>query len=199
MSSPPSSDPAAINVAALHRVRPVVAAAVLAVAVVTALVAGIALQRIDLAGLWQKLQTGGLPQAEPLPALLCQPQGGELVCTGSEPSLAGLPEALTGLTLRLSQPLFALKPFTLALEGVAGLDSAVADFTMPGMYMGVNRYALKPDGDAAAAWRAEVTLPVCTAARTDWLLTVLLEQGGKVWQTEVALQVEASLHRFSGG
>jgi len=199
MNPPPLRDPFAINATAPRRVRPLLAVGVLVTAVVVALAAGMALQRIELIELWQRLQPGGLPQAEPLPGLVCQPHGAELVCAWPASARVGLPEPWADLQLHLPQPLFPLKPFTLVLEGAVGLDSAVADFTMPGMYMGVNRYVLRPESDAAAVWRAEVTLPVCTAARTDWLLTLLVQQGGRYWQTELTLQVEASLHRVGGG
>ena len=62
-----------------------------------------------------------------------------------------------------------LKPFGLWVRA-ANANKVEARFTMEGMDMGFNLYALHPD--QAGIFRATVTLPVCVTGRRDWHLTV---------------------------
>jgi len=62
-----------------------------------------------------------------------------------------------------------LKPFTLNVKAPA-TRTVFAEFAMVGMDMGGNRYRLEPAG--AGAWRANVTLPVCVAGRSNWIMTL---------------------------
>lgn len=41
---------------------------------------------------------------------------------------------------------------------------------MVDMDMGVNRYRLEPAG--AGVWQANVVLPVCVAGRSNWIMTL---------------------------
>ena len=65
-----------------------------------------------------------------------------------------------------------LKPFALTLQ-VTGSDP-VRDITvhlfMKDMDMGLNRYRLQPL--EAKRWTADITLPVCTSGRGDWLADI---------------------------
>jgi hypothetical protein len=60
------------------------------------------------------------------------------------------------------------KPFDIVLEGV-GSAGATAEFTMPGMEMGFNRYRFVADG---TRWHARVTLPVCATGSRHWEMTL---------------------------
>lgn len=80
--------------------------------------------------------------------------------------------------LRFSAQPETLKPFSINLAHPA-LQKASASFQMRDMNMGFNRYDFKPLGQGA--WQANVTLPVCTASRVDWIAE--LELDGKLYRT----------------
>jgi hypothetical protein len=63
----------------------------------------------------------------------------------------------------------ALQPFPIQvqLEGHQRADSVTVAFSMQGMDMGPNRYRLS--ADASGGWNADITLPICTSGRTDWV------------------------------
>lgn len=71
---------------------------------------------------------------------------------------------LGGGQVRFAVPPLNGKPFDIVLEGV-GSAGATAEFTMPGMEMGFNRYHFVADG---ARWHAIVTLPVCATGSRHW-------------------------------
>lgn len=75
-------------------------------------------------------------------------------------------------TLRFSVQPEALKPFELSIAGTS-LRKAAVSFQMVGMDMGFNRYDLRRD--AAGNWIAQVTLPVCTVSRVDWIAELTLD------------------------
>ncbi len=79
----------------------------------------------------------------------------------------------------------ALMPFPVQVEllGDQEVDSVTASFSMSGMDMGVNRYRLISDG--ADRWLANVTLPVCTSGRSDWLAAVEVVAAGRRYAVEV--------------
>jgi hypothetical protein len=62
-----------------------------------------------------------------------------------------------------------LQPFVLTVHAPQA-RAVYAEFLMPGMEMGLNRYRLEraPGG----AWRGRITLPVCVTGRRDWLLVL---------------------------
>jgi hypothetical protein len=71
----------------------------------------------------------------------------------------------------------SMKPFRLRVE-VANAREVHAGFAMRGMQMGLNRYRLL--AGAPGVWQAEITLPVCTNGRGDWIMT--LEIDGRLYQ-----------------
>jgi hypothetical protein len=75
-------------------------------------------------------------------------------------------------TLRFSAQPEALKSFVLSIAG-PNLRKASASFQMVGMDMGFNRYDLRRD--AEGNWTAQVTLPVCTVSRVDWVAELTLD------------------------
>lgn len=68
----------------------------------------------------------------------------------------------------LAQPR-AMQSFPVTIQSVDAtrLTAAIVNFTMRGMSMGLNRYALK--SMSADEWQGEVTLPICVSGRTDWI------------------------------
>lgn len=107
--------------------------------------------------------TGALGACEkaPLPAVPLDCQNPAAGCTAA---LAQQP-----VRVRLDGPLRTLKTFQVRVEA-PGFDEIEADFTMPGMNMGFNRYTLKRD--ATGAHRAQVLLPTCISGRGDWVMTL---------------------------
>lgn len=73
------------------------------------------------------------------------------------------------LELNFSPAPVLLKPFTLNVKTPAA-RSVFAEFAMVGMDMGVNRYHLESAG--AGMWKANVTLPVCVAGSSNWIMTL---------------------------
>lgn len=110
--------------------------------------------------------TGALGACEkvPLPAI-------SLACpnpaAGCTTTLAQQP-----VRVRFEGPLRTLKPFQVRVEA-PGFDDIEADFTMPGMNMGFNRYTLKRD--AAGQHHAQVLLPTCISGRGDWVMTLVFD------------------------
>jgi len=74
--------------------------------------------------------------------------------------------------LRFSAQPEALQPFVLSLVS-PNLRTASVSFQMSGMNMGFNRYDLKPGADGR--WAANITLPVCTVSRVDWIAELNLD------------------------
>jgi hypothetical protein len=66
----------------------------------------------------------------------------------------------------------ALRPFVLSLAS-PGLHKASVSFQMSGMNMGFNLYDLRPAPDGR--WAANITLPVCTVSRVDWIAELNLD------------------------
>jgi len=75
-------------------------------------------------------------------------------------------------SLRFSAPPEALRPFMLSIAS-PNLSKASVSFRMSGMNMGFNRYDLQPG--AGGRWAANITLPVCTASRADWIAELDLD------------------------
>ena len=63
----------------------------------------------------------------------------------------------------------ALQPFPVAVKsrGSKDIKAVTISFSMSGMEMGLNRYALVYA--TGNEWRGEVTLPICVSGRTDWV------------------------------
>jgi len=82
------------------------------------------------------------------------------------------------LTVRMGPSVRVLQPFPVSLHVDTGaVEEIYVLFTMQNMDMGWNRYRLEraADGD----WHAEVTLPVCSSGRSDWLAAFELVSGGE--------------------
>lgn len=108
---------------------------------------------------------------------------GELQQSGQETATQPIvcPDPVAGCTfihkgmpanLRFSSQPEALRPFVLSLTSPS-LRKASVSFQMSGMNMGFNRYDLKL-GDGGL-WSANITLPVCTVNRVDWIAELDLD------------------------
>lgn len=95
-----------------------------------------------------------------------------LVC--ADPA-AGCATVLGGraVTIGLDARRRVMQPFDLWVRA-AGAQRVRASFTMADMDMGLNQYTLQ--ADKAGVFRARVILPVCVTGRTDWLLTVEVDE-----------------------
>lgn len=87
-----------------------------------------------------------------------------------------LPCDFDGLRLTFSHQPAPLKPFHINVTEMSksnAIQSVSADFAMPDMAMGLNKYNLiKQD----KAWAAEVMLPVCVQGRADWVMQLSVER-----------------------
>ncbi len=83
----------------------------------------------------------------------------------------------------------ALQPFPVAVKpgGSKDVKAVSVGFSMPGMAMGLNRYALV--SAAEDEWRGEVTLPICVSGRTDWVaeVEILVPDGRVVFEVPFVL------------
>ena len=89
------------------------------------------------------------------------------------------------LHLSIGPDMRALVPFpvTVVVQGEQRADSVTASFAMRDMDMGLNRYQLINDG--AQRWFANVTLPVCSSGRSDWIAVVEVLSKGRRFAVEV--------------
>lgn len=85
------------------------------------------------------------------------------------------------LGLRLGPDVKALAPFAVRarVQVPQEVRRIVVDFAMPGMDMGVNRYRLEPAYDGL--WYGQVTLPICSTGRLDWVAELKVETAGAVY------------------
>ena len=79
-----------------------------------------------------------------------------------------------GARISMGPGMRALTPFPFSVEvrGNQPVEAVLVSFGMQGMDMGVNRYQLISDG--AERWLGNVTLPVCSSGRSDWVASVEL-------------------------
>jgi len=98
-----------------------------------------------------------------------------------------------GLEIRFRMPggAPAMRPFPVVVEVsgplAAGIEGIQAEFVMPGMDMGRNRYRLLKQ--AGGRWKAQVILPACSMGRHDWSARLKLEGGGR-WHADIPFRVE---------
>ncbi len=83
-------------------------------------------------------------------------------------------DAALTLTLRLGDPTQPLTAFPVQVD-LGGKDASKAEkvtvsFTMLDMDMGFNHFNLRQQADKT--WRGQAILPVCSAGRRDWQVTV---------------------------
>lgn len=67
-------------------------------------------------------------------------------------------------------------------------EAVVVAFEMAGMDMGVNRFALEHRD--AEVWAGQVTLPICTTDRTDWLVTVDADVGERRYRARFPFEAQ---------
>jgi hypothetical protein len=116
------------------------------------------------------------PESRPLQTLMlddaCDVRSG---CIGRNDDLSA--------SVRMSPHRSALKPFNVALTSDAALEVVTVSLEMPGMDMGQNRYRLLQANEGS--WQAEITLPICTSGRSDWVAVFELQTSDKRYQLSV--------------
>ena len=94
------------------------------------------------------------------------------------------------VTVRFGTPPRALQPFPVQVltETAQAVESVAIGFSMRGMDMGLNRYRLVVT--APHDWRGDVTLPVCSSGRSDWLANVEVIADGNKYHVAVPFVLE---------
>ncbi|MCG5515065.1 MULTISPECIES: hypothetical protein [unclassified Ectothiorhodospira] len=110
--------------------------------------------------------------------LLEMPEGCELNRAGCTVGLDGM-----RLTLRGPDTIPPLEDFDLILEAQGPVEPLEVSYIMPGMDMGVNRFAFGA-GDEGI-WHAPSALPVCMSGRLDWLAQVRFAYEGREYEVRV--------------
>ena len=119
-------------------------------------------------------------QQPPLPAVqlaLSEPCDVQLGCRAAGESLVAT--VIFGANPRALQPF----PVKVLLDTADQIESVTLAFSMQGMDMGRNRYSLSVD--STSTWKAMVTLPICTARRTDWIADFDLLAAGRHYRLQV--------------
>ena len=86
-----------------------------------------------------------------------------------------------------ARPLQAF-PVRVRIDSGQPANAVLVAFSMQGMDMGLNRYRLL--ADETGAWNADVTLPICTSGRTDWLADFDLVVADRRLQVQVPFVLE---------
>ncbi len=87
------------------------------------------------------------------------------------------------VSVRMAPYRSALKPFNVTVSSGVGLEAVTVSLEMQGMDMGQNRYRLLRDGEST--WQAEITLPICTSGRSDWVAVFELSTSDERYQLSV--------------
>jgi hypothetical protein len=133
-----------------------------------------------------------LPLAAALSVLSCEQGGDTMPATPLQLSpacdiKAGCGAAADDFALQffMGPDLRVLAPFPVRVEVQSDhtVDSVTVTFAMQGMDMGMNRYQLISDG--ADRWLGNVTLPVCSSGRTDWIAGLEVTTEGRRFVVEV--------------
>ena len=136
-----------------------------------------------------------LPLAVALSVLSCE-KGSDAMPTPLQLSPScdvktGCAAAADDLALQFSMgpDMRVLAPFPVRVEVQSDhtVDSVTVTFAMQGMDMGMNRYQLISDG--ADRWLGNVTLPVCSSGRTDWIAGLEVTTKGRRFAAEVPFVV----------
>jgi hypothetical protein len=96
-------------------------------------------------------------------------------CTGRDSELS--------VSVRMAPHRSALKPFNILLSSDAVLESVTVSLEMQGMDMGQNRYRMLKADDGS--WQADITLPICTSGRSDWIAIFELQTSNRRYQLSV--------------
>ena len=96
------------------------------------------------------------------------------------------------LSLQLVGEVKPLKRFQLHVKTTESstivLDGIDLQFSMQGMYMGEQHYALHKKNQTD--WQANLVLPVCTSGRSDWIVELLARSGGRIYQARFPFQLQ---------
>ncbi len=121
----------------------------------------------------------GEKSAEAPPVQTLRPDSGCDVLEGC----TGRDETGLSVTVRMAPHRSALKPFNVSLSGNTALESVTVSLEMQGMAMGQNRYRLLETD--AGSWQADITLPICTSGRSDWIAMFDVQASGRHYRLNV--------------
>jgi hypothetical protein len=93
--------------------------------------------------------------------------------------------SLDALSIKADRTPEMMRPFKLEVN-LPEAKAVYASFSMRDMDIGFNRYRLvqQPSG----GWQAEVTLPICTQSRSDWIMSLEIEGKGSDTRYQVAFE-----------
>ncbi|VAW80720.1 hypothetical protein MNBD_GAMMA15-129 [hydrothermal vent metagenome] len=101
-------------------------------------------------------------------------------CTGQSDGVS--------VAVRMTPHRTALKPFRIELSSDANIEAVGLSLKMRGMEMGQNRYRLLRSD--TGAWQSEVTLPVCTSGRSDWIAILDLHTSNRLYRLSVPFTLD---------
>lgn len=104
---------------------------------------------------------------------------------GCELNRAGCTLELDGMRLNIRGPdtIPPLEDFDLILEARGAVEPLEVSYIMPGMDMGVNRFAFGEGDDGV--WHAPSALPLCMSGRLDWVAQVRFAYEGREYEARV--------------
>jgi len=92
-------------------------------------------------------------------------------------SFTGMVKPLTRFQIKV----LTTENSTVTLEGID------LQFSMRGMYMGEQHYALRKGNETE--WQGDIVLPVCISGRSDWSVELLARSGDQVYQARFPFQL----------
>lgn len=113
------------------------------------------------------------------PALPCDIRSG---CTAANDEL--VVKVHFGARPRALQPF----PVQVSVETDQAVEAVTIGFSMRDMEMGLNHYRLV--AAAPHAWRGDVTLPICSSGRSDWLADIEVTADGNNYHVAVPFVLE---------
>lgn len=93
--------------------------------------------------------------------------------------------SLDALSVKSDRTPEMMRPFKLEVN-LPEAKAVYASFSMRDMDVGFNRYRLVQQ--TSGAWLAEVTLPICTQSRSDWIMSLEVEGEGADTRYQVAFE-----------
>lgn len=88
------------------------------------------------------------------------------------------------VSIRGPEQILPMRDFDLILESNLPLQGDEVSYVMPGMDMGMNRFALQHQGNH---WVAPSALAMCMSGRLDWVAQVRFSYGGQAYEVSVPL------------
>jgi len=136
---------------------------------------------VCLAGLLLSCDQSPAPEISAQPLRLSTPCKAQHGCRAVGESISAT--VVFGRQVRGLQPF----PVQVMVDTADQVESVSVAFSMQGMDMGQNRYRL--NGAPMSAWTANVTLPICSSGRSDWVADFDLLVAGRHYRFQVPFVV----------